>query len=116
MFKRALLLLLLPACTLALDAVALDDPMRPPQAVGRTGKAVRAAPGYLLTSTLIARHERRAVVNGKTVRIGDRIAGARVEEIEPTQVRLRRDGSDIVVRLLPTRVKRPAAPDKQEQQ
>ncbi len=111
MYRRALLLLsfLLPA-----NALALDDPMRPPQAVTRSA-ATRVEPGFSLSSTFIGAQERRAVINGKTVRIGDRIAGARVETIEPTQVRLQRGGSEILVRLLPTRVKQPATAVKQEE-
>ncbi|MGE0080721.1 MAG: hypothetical protein AB7U81_05435 [Thiohalomonadaceae bacterium] len=116
MSRRTLSLLLLPAWLLALDAMALDDPMRPPQVVQSAAKTARTSPGFTLTSTFIARDERRAVLNGKTVHIGDHVAGARVESIEATQVLLRRGGSDIIVRLLPTRVKQPAASDKQEQQ
>ncbi|MCK9531665.1 MAG: Type II secretory pathway component [Gammaproteobacteria bacterium] len=95
-------------------AFAIEDPMRPPQAA-RAVTSARSVASFKLSSTFIARDERRAVINGKTVRVGDVIAGARVDAIEPALVRLRRGGSEVVVRLLPTRVKQ-SATEKQEQE
>lgn len=115
MSRFALTLLLLPAWWLPLRVVALDDPMRPPQVV-QPAQTARATTGFTLTSTFITRDERRAVINGKTVRIGDRVADARVESIEATQVRMRRGDKDIIVRLVPERVKQPVTADKQERQ
>ncbi len=95
-------------------AFGIEDPMRPPQGAPSAAPA-RSAAAFKLSSTFIARDERRAVINGKTVRVGDTIAGARVDAIEPALVRLRRGDNIMVVRLLPTRVKQ-SATEKQEQE
>ncbi len=112
---RSLLVGLLLLAPLA--AGALDDPMRPPSAAP-TG-ARRAAPQeaeFVLSSTYIARDRRAAVINGKRVRVGDRVGDAEVIDILPTQVRLQQRGSELVLRLLPVSVKTPAKTEEREQQ
>jgi MSHA biogenesis protein MshK len=109
--SRIAFLILLAAPFLAFG---IEDPMRPPQGAPSAAPA-RSTATFKLSSTFIARDERRAVVNGKTVRVGDTVAGARVDAIEPALVRLRRGDQVMVVRLLPTRVKQPAT-EKQEQE
>jgi hypothetical protein len=91
------------------SAQALDDPMRPPggAAVG-SGKAAAGAT-FVLSSTLIARERRSAVINGRNLGIGDRINGARVVEIQPSQVRLQLQGRQITLSLLPVAVKKPVS-------
>lgn len=110
MSRIAALLLLLP-----LAAVALEDPMRPPMPVAPR-RVVTADEGFALTSTYIARERRAAVINGKTVAVGDHVGEAKVIEILPTQARLQLGDKDFVVRLLPVSVKTPAKTEEQEHQ
>lgn len=89
------------------SAMALDDPMRPP-----TASAVRSSTSsgsaYTLSSTFIARDRKSAIINGRQVSVGDRINGARVVEIMPTQVQLQAQDRTVTVQLLPIAVKKPA--------
>lgn len=86
----------------------LNDPTRPPGAysVGK-GRGMKAAPVWILSSTLIAPTRRLATINGRTVGVGDRIRGAKVLHIEPAQVSLRKGGKLLVLRLAPHDFKRP---------
>jgi hypothetical protein len=111
--SRVLAALLL-VCSFA--AGALEDPMRPPMAAATARKAGPVEPEFSLTSTWISRDRRSAVVNGKTVSVGDRVDDAEVLEILPTQVRLQQRDHELVVRLLPVSVKTPAKTEEREQQ
>jgi len=93
---------------LAQNAAALDDPMRPPGGAAVTGTAP-AAPRFELSSTLIARDRRSAVINGRRVGVGDSVDGARVIEILPAQVRLQHQGRQLTLQLLPVAVKQPVS-------
>lgn len=110
MFRR-----LLPFLTLLLlagRAVALDDPMRPPDYGAATTAAAAgtaSAVPLVLNGTLIGRERRSAVINGRRVSVGDYIDGARVIEIQPAQVRLQRQGSQLTLSLLPVAVKTPVS-------
>lgn len=89
----------------------LDDPMRPPHRRAETpGNRAPATPQFTLSSTLIARDRRTAVLNGHRVTVGGRVAGAQVMEIEPGLVRLQRNGQRFTVPLSPYTVKTPARP------
>jgi len=93
----------------AAPAQALKDPTRPPGA--QSVKAQKAAPRPLrwtLGSTLVSPQRRTAVINGRVVAVGEKINGARVVEILPAKVRLRRKGRDITLVLLKQDVKRPS--------
>lgn len=94
---------------LSLQAMALEDPMRPPHSAAVTGAAPRAATQFVLSSTLIARERRSAVINGRSVSVGDSVDGARVIEIQPTQVRLQHQGRQLTLQLLPVAVKKPVS-------
>lgn len=79
----------------------LDDPTRPPghRLYVPGGKA--AAPSWHVNTIKISEQQRIAIVNGKRVRVGDRVDGARVLEIQPGYVRLRYKQQEIAVRLVP---------------
>lgn len=107
MFRN--LLLSLALLLLAGRAVALDDPMRPPSHnAAATAPAAGATP-FVLSSTLIGRERRSAVINGRRVGVGDHIDGARIIEIQPAQVLLQRQGRQLTLSLLPVAVKKPVS-------
>ncbi|MEW6647558.1 MAG: Type II secretory pathway component [Pseudomonadota bacterium] len=103
------LLLFLSLLLLAGSAVALDDPMRPPGSAAFAAGAASGAPQFVLSSTLIARERRSAVINGRSVGVGDHVNGARVIEIQPSQVRLQHQGRQLTLSLLPVAVKKPVS-------
>lgn len=90
-------------------AEQLQDPMRPP---GVSAAGIRNAAGsarnYTLSSTFIARSHKSAIINGRHVQVGDMVGNARIVEILPTEVRLRRGGHTTTLHLLPISVKTPA--------
>lgn len=94
---------------LSLPAAALDDPMRPPPGAAATSAAPATATQFVLSSTLIARERRSAVINGRNVGVGDSVDGARVVEIQPTQVRLQHQGRQLTLQLLPVAIKKPVS-------
>jgi len=73
---------------------------------GNQAVGIKAAPRYVLSSTLIAPARRLATINGKTVAVGQKIAGARVVSIEPARVALQDGNRKIVLKLLPKNIKR----------
>lgn len=104
MYKLALYVLTLTC--LIVGAVAADapsDPMRPD--VTHHAHATPNAPHWYLSSTLISPQRRLAVVNGRSVSIGDRVDGARVLAILPYAVRLRHDDTVLTVYLVTRDVK-----------
>jgi len=103
----ALLLLagsLLPS---ALQAEVLDDPMRPP-AVISSHQTKKEGSGYQLNSIFISPTRRSAIINGKSVSVGDRVGNARVIEIQATEVRISLAGKTRTLTLLPLSIKKPA--------
>ncbi len=71
----------------------LKDPTRPagwgaPQVVQQSQEEKKYHLSYLLVST----DRRQAIVNGKQVKVGEWVDGARVEAITEQEVRLRVDG------------------------
>jgi len=94
---------LLLLCLSAPGAAALEDPMRPPR--GATVSDDKPTIPFVLSSTLIARERRSAVINSRNVGVGDSVDGARVLEIQPAQVRLQHQGRQLTLQLLPVTVK-----------
>ncbi len=91
-----------PAFAQELPWVDPTAPPPPPQGEGAHG-AARSPTGPRLESTyLAAGGERRAVISGRTYRVGDRVAGATVVEIRSYEVVLRTaDGHERVMYLFP---------------
>lgn len=91
---------------ISITAVALEDPTQPPDFVS-SGNATSSAqlPRWVVSSILISKDRHLAVVNGKTVKRGEEIDGARVVSISPTAVRLRSSVETFIVKLLPAQVK-----------
>lgn len=90
-------------------AWALSDPTRPPSTPDPR-HAPAARPHWRVTSVMIAPARRVAVVNGRLVRVGDRVGGARVIAVLPEGVRLQRGGREFTVGVLPGSIKRRSRP------
>lgn len=96
----------------ALHAESLADPTRPALSHGITTVA-SSAPAALRVEAIMQRLEcRLAIVDGKVVRIGDRIGNAVIEDITNDAVRYSRGGRSEVAYLARTtlQVRRNAAP------
>ena len=107
--RMALAIVLTALLALPAAATPLRDPTQPPAAHRpATKKAARKAPRWVLSSTLVSGQRRTAVINDRVVGVGERINGARVVEIQPAKVRLRRQGRDITLVLLKQNIKRPS--------
>lgn len=79
----------------------LSDPTQP-----QTGEVFIAAKpveptGPVLQSTMISPTLRRAVISGRSYKVGDRFDGAVIADIQPYEVTLRREGRETRLRLLP---------------
>ena len=95
-------------CHSSVFSEVLKDPTRPPShrfsAIGASG--TKAAPRWVLSSTLIAPARRLATINGKTVGLGEKVGGAEVMAINPSHVALRDGDREIILELLPIDIKR----------
>lgn len=89
------------------DAV-LSDPTQPPAAArvaeAEPDEVVRGEPA--LHGIFHADDRRFAVVDGRRVEVGDRVAGAQVVAIEVDRVRLRRDGVLVEIELVASAFKK----------
>ncbi len=88
----------------------LPDPTRPPRL--RTGERPTTVTGpsdWQLRMTRTSSGQPVAVLNGKVVKPGDRVAGARVLAIKPSVVELSKGEKRFQVKLPRVFVKRPAA-------
>jgi hypothetical protein len=73
----------------SVQAGEVRDPMRP---AGAPAAARRAPPSSLKLEGVIAGETRVAIINGRLVRTGDVVAGARIVEVFATGVRYERAG------------------------
>jgi MSHA biogenesis protein MshK len=92
----------------------LPDPTRPPQAAASAGAdapapAKGAKPPARLQSVLISPQRRLAVIDGRTVRLGGEIDGARVVAITESTVTLRRGAQTEMLKLYPAVDKKASA-------
>lgn len=106
--------LLWAAPALAADDLGkLPDPTRPPQIGPETTTARLPVTGPELQSTMISTAFRRAIISGRSYKVGDRVDGAVLADIQPYEVVLKRGGRETRLRLLPRLVKEPTAlPDR----
>ena len=77
----------------------LVDPTRPPQAPSPGSEP--SYEGVRVEAVLRSAERDLAIVNGKIVRAGDRVAGVQIEAILPDGIRYVRDGQVRVARLQP---------------
>lgn len=94
------------------QAQDLADPMRPPAfalPAGATGEQTSGG-GPVLQSTLLSEGRRIAMIDGKPMKVGDRIGRARIISIDPGTVTLREANRTRVLQLYPgVGVTRPGA-------
>lgn len=79
----------------AQDAGGLVDPTRPYGA--RSVERDAPATGPVLQSTIVSDDERRAMISGRFYRVGDALGTARIVDIQPNRVTLRR--GDVVTTM-----------------
>lgn len=80
----------------------LPDPTRP---AGMSAAAVRQSGGAALQTTIVSPGRSLAVINGRTVSVGDRIGDATIVEIRPYEVVLRSRTGIKVMRMVPPLVR-----------
>ena len=104
--NRKLLPAMAVASALALPALAAEvDPTRPIDYQPRKTTAGNAS-GLTLQSLLVSKQRKRAVINGKRVEEGDRVAGATVVKITADGVTVERNGKRRTLKLNTTIVKK----------
>jgi len=93
------------------DALAsLPDPTRPSFVQGDGAEGVAAGQhGLVLQSVLISPQRRLAVINGRTLSVGERIGNATVAAIWPHEVVIQRSSGEVTLRLVPRYVSRSTA-------
>ena len=85
-------------------AQALSDPMQPPAVMAPAGAATgeqTLGGGLVLQSTLLSKGRRIAMIDGKPMKVGDRIGRARIVSIDPGAVTLREANTTRVLQLYP---------------
>jgi len=109
------LLSLLLLVSISVQALELVDPMRPEDRTWKeeqhkvSGTPKPRAPARVelwVQSIQIGPKERSATINGKLLKIGDKISGAQLISIEHNQVRLKRGRELIKLMFLPRTIKR----------
>jgi MSHA biogenesis protein MshK len=88
----------------------LADPTRPP-GFGGEAAAIRPSAPLIVTSILVSSGRKIAVIDGRSVKVGDSIGGARILEIAPDTVVVRTRTGTAELRLALPSVKRPTPGD-----
>lgn len=83
----------------------LDDPTRPANIVSATPSTAAVTSSWDLSSILVSPQRRVAIINGKTMKSGETLAGAKVLMINETSVKLKYRGEIILLKLFPHSVK-----------
>ena len=113
-FKLKVLVGAVLALTIAatLNAGELQDPTRPSflgAGLGAvTADETKAAPSLVLTAIRLSPTRRSAMINDRSIKVGERIGDARVVAIDRDGVRLQRGTEQVTLRLLPIKVKQAA--------
>jgi hypothetical protein len=84
------------------DSLAgLVDPTQPAYSGTSGGTAASKPAGPLLQSTFISTSQRRAVISGKSYKVGDKFGGGVIADIQPYEVVLKKTNRETRLRLLP---------------
>lgn len=106
MSRQLVALALSCAFFLVPEALAeLADPTRPP-GFGGAAAAIRPSAPLVVTSILVSSGRKIAVIDGRSVKVGDSIGGARVLEIAPDTVLVRTRTGTAELRLALPSVKK----------
>ncbi|VAX07863.1 hypothetical protein MNBD_GAMMA25-1128 [hydrothermal vent metagenome] len=104
------LLLWLMLNVFSAQAEVLDDPMRPPGYVqAGIGTKVSVKKGWHLSAIRIDAENRIAIINGRTVAVGEWVNKARLIEVLPQKVKLKGSQGLFSVRLVKAQVKKNSA-------
>jgi MSHA biogenesis protein MshK len=98
------------------QAQALSDPTRPPGAAAMASPDAPQATELQLQTILLSPQRKLAVINGQTVKIGERVGDATLVTISETGVVLKRGEETQTVRLLPGLERKPAGRNKKKQE
>ncbi|MEW6676833.1 MAG: hypothetical protein AB1421_02840 [Pseudomonadota bacterium] len=90
----------------------LADPTRPPPGQGSDAGGDTAPPALVVSTVFLMGKRPYAIVDGMTVRVGDRLCEARVTRIDEQGVWLAENGGKRLLKLLPDIDKRPPAGKK----
>lgn len=108
-----LLLAALLTCScpaLAQTQMPLPDPTRPGRSFSPAPlSTAQESPHWRLTSTLVGPERCVAVINGQVVAVGQKVAGALLEQVEPGRARLRQGKNIIRLQVQAAAVKAPVA-------
>jgi len=115
--RRIVVCLLLFLCGVMTPVAGetLHDPLRPGSFSGSGsqpaagGKTMPQEPDWQLTAVLVSKARLVAIVNGRTVQVGDLLQGYRVKSIERDQVVLNNKQKTVVVPRNGTGLKSPAS-------
>ncbi len=87
--------------SLADDFAGLADPTQPAYGMA-TGAGTAARPtGSALQSTFVSASQRRAMINGRTYKVGDKYGGGIITDIQPYEVVVKKTNNETRLRLLP---------------
>jgi MSHA biogenesis protein MshK len=86
----------------------LSDPTRPPDAVTAGDGAATTGASGVQTVIVRPRGKSVAVINGREVKVGDRIGDKRVLKISETEIVLKGESGREVIKVIPAITKTPA--------
>jgi hypothetical protein len=85
--------------SLADDFAGLVDPTQP--LYGAAAGSAQRPTGSALQSTFVSASQRRAVINGRTYKVGDKYGGGTITDIQPYEVVVKQTNRETRLRLLP---------------
>jgi hypothetical protein len=87
--------------SLADDFAGLADPTQPAYGTATGAGAAGRSTGSALQSTFISASQRRAVINGRVYKVGDKYGGGTITDIQPYEVAVKQANRETRLRLLP---------------
>jgi hypothetical protein len=89
------------ANSLADDFAGLADPTQPAYGMAAGAGAAARSTGSALQSTFVSASQRRAVISGRTYKVGDKYGGGIITDIQPYEVVVKKTNNETRLRLLP---------------